>query len=231
MKFKPKKLITGFLVTVLLIAVFHWITSQIQVRRDIIWTSRSDEYRFTCLGLYNAAFNRLREAVTGFKEPWAVVMDVDDTCLSSSKYRNFKKRWRTLFYRPRWSDWCRKGEDPAVPGAADFTQRIRELGGKVVLITGRSEDLRGPTEKNLRKEGFIYDALLMSGPGRSKSAWRTKVETGQAVRELKPVKIVMLIGDQRSDFPSEATALTRSDEWGKKFFLIPNPMNGDWMPY
>ncbi|MDP8237351.1 MAG: HAD family acid phosphatase, partial [Candidatus Erginobacter occultus] len=214
---------------VLAIIVFHWVSSQIQIRRDILYTSRSDEYRYACVGIYNAALDRLQKNVSGIEEPWAVVMDVDDTCLSSAEYRKFKKRWRTLLYRPRWSDWCREGNDPAVPGAVDFTEKVRKLGGKIVLITGRSEELREPTLKNLHKEGFVFDTLLMSKPEISKELWRRKIEKGEAVQDLGALKIVMLIGDSLTDFASDPTDPKHAEKWGRMYFVVPNPMNGSWM--
>jgi 5'-nucleotidase (lipoprotein e(P4) family) len=231
MKFNLKKVFFGLLFGVALTMFLHWLCAQFQVRRDILWTGRSDEYRCTCLGIYNAALEQLRKNVFGLDRPWAVAMDVDDTCLSSAEYRKYKKLWRTLFYRPRWSNWCRKGEDRAVPGAAEFTRKVRDLGGKIVLITNRPEELREPTERNLKKEGIEYDALLMGGPGRSKEIWREKIESGKAVPEFQALKIVMLIGDSRTDFPSDFSDRKCDGEWGRKYFVIPNPMNGVWMKF
>ncbi len=231
MKFKFKKTIIVTAAAVLLIALSHWIIAQFQVRRDILWVDRGDEYRYTCLTIYNSAFERLRRTAAGLEEPWAVVMDVDDTCLSSSEYRKFKKRWRTLFYRPRWSNWCRKGDDPAVPGAAEFTRKVRKEGGKIILITERNEDLREATERNLIGEGFIFDALLMDGPGQSKPLWRKKVEEGSAATNLGPLEIVILIGDKKRDFFPEIDGRKYEELWGEKFFLIPNPMTGDWLKF
>jgi len=230
MKINLKKPVLWTLAGILLVAAVHWVVAQIQVRKDILW-SQSDEYVMACRGTYNNALEELQEMAADLRQPWAVVMDVDDTCLSSSKYRNFKKRWRTLFYRPRWSDWCRKGEDPAVPGAAEFTRKVRGLGGKVVLITERDEDLRDATEKNLAEEGFVFDALLMDGPGRSKPLWREKVEEGSAVPGLVPLTIVLLVGDKKRDFFPEIEAEKYRDQWGRRFFLIPNPMTGDWLKF
>ena len=231
MKLNLKTSGIGVLLAILLIVLVHWLSAQFQVRRDILWTSRSDEYRYTCLGIYNSALDQLRKTVSEIYEPWVVVMDVDDTCLSSAEYRKYKQRWRTLFYRPRWGNWCRRADDPSVPGAAEFTRKVRDMGGKIIFITGRSEELREPTAKNLKNEGFDYDALLMSGPETSKELWRKKVESGQAVPDMQALKIVMLIGDSRTDFVSDPDNQKYAEEWGNKFFVIPNPMNGSWMRF
>ena len=223
MKTNLKKTVLWTLAGIFLVAAVHWVAAQIQVRKDILW-SQSDEYVMACRGTYNNALEELQETTADLRVPWAVVMDVDDTLISSAEYRIALKRRRTIFYRPRWRNWCRKGDDPAVPGGADFARKARELGGKVVLITNRQEELRVPTEKNLKLRNIEYDALLMSGPGTSKTMWREKVEAGTAVPGLGPLKIVMLIGDQETDFPHGSAAEKFAGKWGREYFIIPNPM-------
>ncbi|MDP8234756.1 MAG: HAD family acid phosphatase [Candidatus Erginobacter occultus] len=224
MKTNLKKTVLWIVAGIFLVAAVHWAAAQFQYRRDIIWTTRTDEYRLVCRGIYNSALEELEEITADLRRPWAVVLDVDDTLLSSAEYRIALKRRRTIFYRPRWRDWCRRGDDPAVPGGAGFTRKARELGGKVVLITNRQEELRAPTEKNLQLRNIEYDALLMSGPDTSKTIWREKVEKGTAVPDLGPLKIVMLIGDKVTDFPHGSDAKQFARKWGQKYFIIPNPM-------
>ncbi len=229
MKFNPRKTILVVVGVILAVVLLQWIFAQFQIRRDVLWIGRSAEYRYATIQTYNEALEELQGKTSLLEGPWAVVMDVDDTCLSSIRYRLHLKRWRTLFYRPRWSNWIMRGTDPAVPGAAEFTHRVREMGGKIILITGRSEEAREPTERNLRREGIAYDALLMRGEGTSKDLWRRRVTEGEAVPGQGPLEIVMIIGDQMSDFEAEAGRTGEEEHWGDRYFLISNPMTGKWV--
>src|SRR5687767_15227807 len=57
-------------------------------------------------------------------------------------------------------------EATALPGAAAFVGRVRGLGGRVVIVTNRTEAECEPTRENLRAVGIVFDAVLCK-PDRS----------------------------------------------------------------
>jgi 5'-nucleotidase (lipoprotein e(P4) family) len=208
------------------IIALDWLVRRFQARPDISWVENSVEYTYLCLQTYRSAHDQLRTRISGRTEPWAVIMDVDDTCLSSVGYWKAKQNRRFFLFRPTWRAWCEKGESPAVPGAAEFTRRVRELGGKIILVTARREATRSATEKNLRDEGIVYDALLMQGGGTSKEQWRQGVARGEAVAGLGPLEVVMLLGDDTGCFFPGADYREQASRFGREYFILPNPMGG-----
>jgi len=208
-------------------AVMLWIGGSMAPVPDLAWVRFSGEYPRLCRQIYRAAAERLPEAVRDRAGPWAVVMDIDETCLSTAEYRARKRHSLPLWPVPSFSNWCARGGATAVPGAAEFTRTVRSLGGKVILISDRAESLRVPTEGNLKREGIEYDGLLLKSGGETKSERRRKAEEGSALPGLGPLTIVMIVGDRMEDFPSGPGE--ESGEWGSRWILLPNPMYGSWL--
>ncbi len=199
------------------------------VRRHLspntLWVGYSEEYRFACLQIYRLAFDQLKKNIPEDLCPWAVVMDIDDTCLSTVDYRRTKELRRLPFLQPTWQAWCQQEKGIVVAGAAEFTEKVKDLGGIVILLTKRKEELRQVTEENLRREGLIYDALLMENEDNTKTEWMQAIKQGGAIPGQGPLEVVMLVGDKLSDFYADGRDYEHYNDWGTKYIIIPNPMN------
>ncbi len=138
-----------------------------------------------------------------------------------------------VFTPESWLEWCRRREAGTVPGVRRFLHRVRELGGRIVVVSNRTVQTQEDTEANLRGEGIPFDVVLLEGDdGEKEARWRS-VEEGTTHANLPPLEIVMWIGDNIRDFPGldqkvregGAEALQR---FGDSFFVVPNPVYGSW---
>jgi predicted secreted acid phosphatase len=136
----------------------------------------------------------------------AIVIDVDDTALSS--YECLKA---VDFDRTRVV--CgESGDMPAIPQTRQLYRYARRNGVAVFFVTGRRERLRAVTRRNLRAEGF--SGRLFMRPNRERTRDGYKARTRARI-ERRGYRIVVNLGDQRSDLDG-GHAL--------RGFKLPNPM-------
>ena len=153
----------------------------------------------------------------------ALVLDVDDTALS-----NWEVIVRDNFGRPiggpcdlaldapcGWAAWDQLGRDPAIVPTLQVFQKARALGVTVFFITGRPENQRQATERNLAAVGYAGYEKLYAVPDGAHFASVTDFKAPmRAEIEQAGFTIIANMGDQPSDlFGGHA----------EKMFLLPNP--------
>lgn len=207
------------------------------------WARNSAEVRAIYLQTYQEAGEALEELAAG-RQPftWAVAIDADETLVDNSRYQRERALQGLGFTYDSWHEWVRREEATALPGAREFLEAVRGLGGKVAVVTNRSEEVCGPTESNLRKLRLAFDVVLckpLEGPSDKAPRWQA-VEAGTASRSLPPLDIIMWVGDNIEDFPGGSQALAAGPEgtdpdmrrllgrFGDDFWILPNPMYGSW---
>ena len=207
------------------------------------WARNSAEIQALYLQIYQEAGEALVDlAADRTPFTWAVVIDADETLIDNSQYQKERALQGLGFTYDSWHEWVRREEATALPGAREFLEAVRGLGGKVAVVTNRSEAVCGPTESNLRKLRLAFDIVLckpLEGPSGKALRWQA-VEKGTASRSLPPLEIVMWVGDNIEDFPGGSQALAAGPEgtdpdmrrtltrFGYDFFILPNPMYGSW---
>jgi len=122
-----------------------------------------------------------------------------------------------------------------LPGAAAFLDRVRGLGGRIAIVTNRTDAECPDTEAVFRAHGLAYDLMLCKPDGGSsdKNPRFEAVAGGTTPGGLPPLDVVAFVGDNVQDFPGCSQAIrTRGDEafaeFGARFFVLPNPMYGSW---
>ena len=67
--------------------------------------------------------------------------------------------------QPIWGEFTKyllEANAPALPETLRLYEKLKELGIKPVILTGRREDKRSATKKNLEEAGYLgYEKLLM----------------------------------------------------------------------
>jgi hypothetical protein len=153
----------------------------------------------------------------------ALVLDIDETALS-----NWEILKRDDFGRPiagpcdvaidapcGWAAWDQLGRDPAIAPTLQVFQRARALDIAVFFITGRPENQRTATERNLAAAEYNGYANLYMVPDNAhfasavdfKAPIRAEIERGGYV-------IIENMGDQPSDLLGGHA---------EKDFLLPDP--------
>ena len=205
-----------------------------QMSLALRWMRRSAEYRALTTQTYAMAGSRLVElapAISG--TPWGVILDADETVLDNSMYAVRRMRVDSGYTEESWSAWVRDTAATAIPGAVEFTRRVHELGGRVVIVTNRADSLCALTRVNLRRAGFDADLVLcQTGPQTDKNPRFEAVERGTASPSLPALTVVEWLGDNIQDFP-RLTQAVRSDPaayalFGRRYFALPNPTYGSW---
>jgi 5'-nucleotidase (lipoprotein e(P4) family) len=200
------------------------------------WTREAAEHRAVFLQVYRAATAHVeREAAGRAAGSWAVVLDADETVIDNSLYQLERAREGRPFDAASWSAWCARREATPLPGAAAFLARVRDLGGRIAVVTNRAAAECPDTEAVFRAHGLVYDVMLCrpeAGPS-DKNPRFEAVARGTTPAGLPPLEIVAFLGDNIRDFPGlDQSIREREDEafaaFGARFFVLPNPMYGSW---
>jgi 5'-nucleotidase (lipoprotein e(P4) family) len=198
------------------------------------WMRRSAEYRALARQTYAFAALRLAELARGRPAgTWAVILDADETVLDNSEYERRRAIVDSGYTDASWAAWVREQAAGAVPGAAGFTTTVQHLGGRVAIVTNRADSLCADTRSNLARAGIATDLVLCMLPGGSdKNPRFERVQQGTAAPGLPALTVIEWIGDNILDFP-HLTQAVRADstalaEFGRRFFLLPNPLYGSW---
>ena len=203
--------------------------------REVHWVRTAAEYRALTLQTYRMAW----EAVSrygNYREPgtWAVIMDADETVLDNSEFERRIAEAGLDFEEWMWDDWVMEEDAGLIPGAAEFIENVRELGGRIAVVTNRDQRLCPATERNLRALGVVPAVVLCETETGEKEPRFERVQNGTASDTLPPLEVVAWIGDNIGDFPGLDQAIRTGPAdayalFGVRYFVLPNPMYGSWM--
>lgn len=169
--------------------------------------------------------------------PTAIILDIDETILDNSPFQARMIERQTGFDPVEWDKWAQEGQADALVGAVTLTQKAAELGVTVFYVTNRDAITKEATRKNMAELGFPLaqnmDVILLNG---ERENWTSsKVERRKFI--AAQYRIIMLFGDDLNDFlpakdmtqeKRDALVAQHSDYWGKKWFILPNPIYGSW---
>ena len=202
----------------------------------IRWSRDSAEHRAIYLQVYAAAAAHVeREAQKRSAGSWAVVLDADETVIDNSAYQLERERAGLPFDAPSWHEWTKRRAALPQPGARAFLARVRELGGRIAIVTNRTVSECPDTEAVFRAHELAFDVILCKPDGgpSDKSPRFEAVARGTTPAGLPPLEVVAFLGDNIFDFPGLSQELRKQDDaafaaFGARFFALPNPMYGSW---
>lgn len=198
------------------------------------WYRTAAEQRALYAQVYAWAGERVAAEAREVMDPWAVILDADETILDNSDYQLRRAREGLGFTNESWNDWVREEAAPALPGAVAFIRGVKALGGRVAIVTNRDEEVCDPTRRNLLKVGVQADVVLCRQPGPSEKETRFRaVQEGITPAGLPPLRVLAWVGDNIQDFPGGSQVLGDGDPaalagFGTRYFILPNPMYGSW---
>ena len=203
-------------------------------RKDIHWFRSSAEYRGIALEVYRDAGDHLAELTRGLGTgTWAVILDADETVLDNSLHERRLADRNESFTETEWARWVHERAATAVPGAVEFTRKVRAMGGRIAIVTNRPDSLCAPTRDNLKSIGVDADVVLCQpGTESNKNPRFQKIQNGTAAAGVPALKVVEWLGDNIQDFPDLTQAVRGVAggyaDFGSRYFLLPNPMYGSW---
>jgi acid phosphatase len=215
----------------------------------VLWQTTSAEYFVLAQSIYGAAKSYLERALAdrqwsalpaqreNFQHlPTAVIMDIDETVIDTSRFQSLLIKNRVRSTRTLWRDWSRQNEPGRVPGAVEFVSFAQSHGVTVFFVTNRDHATEPVTRNHLAAIGINLPDHIDTVLSQSE---RPDWEADKASRRhfiAQSYRVLMLFGDDLGDFISEyrTSAQARMNEamkhteWGTKWFMLPNPMYGSW---
>ena len=151
-------------------------------------------------------------------EKLAMVLDIDETALSTYQFRETTD----LGYIPSLFDqWVRAAQAPAIESTLRLFQKARQLQVAVFFISARREALRAATQQNLQTQGYAGWSGLVLRPmeDNSRSIAEFKSSARQGIAD-QGYRIIVNVGDQVSDLSGEPAA-ELSVKLPNPFYFIP----------
>ena len=169
--------------------------------------------------------------------PPAVILDIDETVLDNSEHqvRSIKNGTN---YPVGWKEWVSEESAGALPGVKEYLSYAASKGIKIFYVTNRTHDLEEYTRNNIKALGLPLDndrdVLLM----KNEKGWASD-KTSRRDLIKKDLRVIQIFGDQLDDFiPLNETATTVNKRkalidkyasmWGEKWYMLINPMYGEW---
>ena len=223
---------------------------QAQSMLAVLYAQSSAEYEANNLQTFAGAKLALEKALVNknwtaaieqkedFSEkPPAVILDIDETVLNNIPFQA-RAIIKGESYPNGWVEWMLEEASTSVAGVSEFLKYADSKGIKIFYVTNRIAIAEEATRNNLKKLGLPFDTdrdvLLM----KNENGWTSdKVSRRELIAQ--DYRILLLIGDQLGDFISLDEATTGMDSrkeiaskyeemWGKKWFMITNPIYGRW---
>jgi predicted secreted acid phosphatase len=172
----------------------------------------SGQYDADVRRVANRAINYIRKRAASGQPNLAVVLDIDDTAVST---------WGRLLK----DDFARKDEmfvawvnghvDPPLAPILDLYRESQHLGVKVFFVTGRRTALAERTRATLAEAGYVKPDGFFFRPESDREKSLAPFKTG-ARREItrQGFHIIANLGDQESDL---------AGGYAERAFKIPNP--------
>lgn len=217
-----------------------------------LWVQNSAEYKALTTQAYGTAIRNLslpledsfwtasvtqEETRSYMNLPPAIILDIDETVLDNSPFQARMIKQDKTYSIEDWNAWCNEANADAIPGAVDFTTYAAEQGIAIFYISNRAHEVEDATRKNLIEAGFpvsnSIDNIMTNG---EKPGWNSsKIQRRQQVENN--YRVLLIFGDDLNDFVpakdiSQADRAAIIDKYslyfGRKWFMLPNPVYGSW---
>lgn len=163
----------------------------------------SGQHEFDCEEVIDDAIKQLEKIK--LDENSMVVFDIDETALSNYVHT---KEIGFGFIMSLWNEWMLKADAQAIPQTKRFYNWLIDRNVHVVFVTGRHEEVREATLKNLKTQGYTkYDTLIMRQPNELKIPAVSFKSLKREELSNKGYNIVACIGDQWSDLAGGDTGI------------------------
>ena len=218
----------------------------------VLWVQSSAEYEVACLQVFDLATRSLVEALADSewtairaqqgmpnlrRLPPAIIVDVDETVLSNSRFDARTVSLDTQYNQALWDEWVAKSNAEPTPGSTGFLAYAEARGVEVFFVTNRKHHNKDATLRNLQLafgDGIDTTHLLCRG---DRDDWSSRDKTPRREYLAQEFRILLLVGDDLNDFVwheerppggRKTLALNNREYWGTKWILVPNPMYGSW---
>jgi len=165
------------------------------------------------------AFLRQRAAHRKPNEKLALILDIDDTSLST--YQEMLQA-NFAYNQPVFHAWLETAQAPAIPGTLRLYKEAQRLGVSVFFITGRKDESeRAATEQNLHAQGFDnWQKLYMLPEEHGTETIGAYKAVTRAQIAAQGYTLALNVGDQWSDLKGKPEA-EFSVKYPDPYYFIP----------
>ena len=164
------------------------------------------------------AFLRQRAAHRRGQEKLALILDIDDTTLST--YAEMLEA-NFAYNKPVFDAWVDTAQATAIPGTLRLYKEAQRLGVSILFITGRDEAQRAATERNLRAQGFDnWQELVMRPADHGSLSIGEFKQVSRSQMVAKGYTLALNVGDQWSDLKGKPEA-EFSVKYPDPYYFIP----------
>jgi len=205
-----------------------------------LWVQTSAEYGVITHQVFHMARQALEQSLLSAPAgpAPALIIDVDETVLDNSGQTARSILARTGFRRDAWRAWVNEASAPAVPGALEYLRHADQRGVTVFYVTNRSVELEPATRSNLDSLGFPLRSDMDVILTRNERPEWTRDKTTRRQWVAARFQVLQILGDDLGDFVAvppgtdaevrQQLAAGHTDEWGRRWFMLPNPIYGSW---
>jgi len=164
------------------------------------------------------AWLRTRAAHRKPDEKLAIIIDVDETSLS-----NWPEMDKAGFAYDNtvFTEWVNSGQATAVASTLRLYNEAMRLNVSVIFLTGRPEEQRAATARNLQAVGFkTWEKLILRRPDQAKQTATAFKSADRAQIIAEGYTLALNIGDQWSDLKGAPEA-EFSVKYPDPFYFLP----------
>ncbi len=196
--------------TLLLLLVFGCSSQETHVLENLDTAKKlvenyyeSGQYDKECKEVIDDAIVKIEKLPLDDKS--VVVFDIDETALSNYKHT---KEIGFGFIQDLWHQWLLKSDDAAIPQTKRFYDWLISKNIRVIFVTGREEEFKETTRKNLVEQGYArFDTLIVRRSDEENiPAAEFKTQKREELAKMG-YKIIASIGDQWSDLVGGNTGI------------------------
>lgn len=201
--------------------------------REIYRTARTQ----LDLAMADPAWTALPDAPAAPGKPAAIILDLDETAIDTSAQTARQIRSGSGYSEDAWRMFSMAGNARAIPPALDFLRDAAGRGVAIFYITNRLTAEEPALRRNLEALGFPLGTGIDTVLTRNERPEWTGDKSSRRAFVAANYRVVELFGDDLNDFVAaagkslaERNDLLRryDDQWGRRWFMLPNPMYGSW---
>jgi 5'-nucleotidase (lipoprotein e(P4) family) len=221
---------------------------------SLLWYRSSAEAKVIYLQVFNNGYDQIMDNVaeSGLKtNAWAVVFALDGTLLDNSKTKTTQMSLRSNASEDVHQAIESTNYYTALPGASEISCDLKDAGARVIIITNRDGSINNKnlnmiswTQENLKQQHICYDSVIFAthASDTNKNPRFSAVINGDyenviTTKTLPPLPIMGYFGSDIQDFPNfkqnmahdYSTDDEQFDDFGYKYFMLPNPTQGSWL--
>lgn len=216
----------------------------------VLWMQGSAEYHALALNTYAQATKAIAPALadktwsaaleqigTYTALPPAIIVDIDETILDNLPFQAQLIKDGKPFNQKDWEQWTQRASAVPLPGAKAFLDAAQAQGVTIFYVTNREATQEQDTRENLLKQQLPLRTDIDVVLTKNENGWNSSDKSSRRTYIVRNFRVIALVGDDFGDFSSGAKgkpqdrvelAKTYESLWGKKWFLLPNPVYGSW---